>query len=116
MINWRSYFRNTAEQSVYAKHAEVHQQRPFAASDTNIEDTSRLENALRGRAIELWSDLLGEHFWLVADEADAAIPREPRGTVYTAVEARRIVALRDPAVVAETHDWKRRFDGVVNSK
>jgi hypothetical protein len=26
---------------------------------------------LKGRALELWSDALGEHFWLVADEEDA---------------------------------------------
>jgi hypothetical protein len=72
-----------------------------------------LEDVLKGRAIELWSDGLGEKFWLVADEADAARLKEPRGTIYTAAEARRLVRIGDPATVAEIHAWKRQFDGVI---
>ena len=72
-----------------------------------------LEDVLRGRAIELWSDALGERFWLVADDMDAARLGEPRGTIYTAVEARRLVRIGDPATVAEIHAWKRRFEGVI---
>lgn len=75
-----------------------------------------LEDALRGRAIELWSTAAGRLF-LVADEADArrAVERlgAHRGETYTAAEARRIIAVKDPAVVGEIHDWKRRFEGVV---
>lgn len=72
-----------------------------------------LEGVLKGLAIELWSDALGDRFWLVADEADAAKLGEPRGTVYTASEARRIVRINDPAAVAEIHRWKRKFEGVI---
>jgi hypothetical protein len=36
-----------------------------------------------------------------------------RGEIYTAAEARRIIAVSDPTAVAEIHDWKRRFDAVV---
>jgi len=75
-----------------------------------------LEYVLRGRAIELWSDRAGRLF-LVADDADAGRMRERsgarRGEIYTAAEVRRIVVVGDPVVVAEIHDWKRRFDGTV---
>ncbi len=36
-----------------------------------------------------------------------------RGEIYTAVEVQRIVVVDDPEVVAEIHEWKRRFDGVI---
>lgn len=73
-----------------------------------------LEVALKGRAIELWSDALGERLWLVADEDDAVRLGELRGTVYTAAEARRIVEIVDPSVVAEVHRWKREFNAKVH--
>jgi hypothetical protein len=76
-----------------------------------------LESVLKNQAIELWSDALGERFWLVADEADARLAMERygarRGQTYSALEAQRIVAVKDPAAVKEIHAWKRRFDGVV---
>ena len=75
-----------------------------------------LEAALKDRAIELWSTATGRLF-LVADEADARQAMERfgarRGEVYRAAEVRRIIAVKDPAIVAEIHDWKRRFGGVV---
>jgi hypothetical protein len=75
-----------------------------------------LEAVLKGQAIELWSTAAGRLF-LIADEADArqAIVRfgAQRGEVYTAAETRRIVAVKDAAVVAEIHGWKQRFDGVI---
>jgi hypothetical protein len=75
-----------------------------------------LEAVLKGRSIELWSTAAGGLF-LVADEEDAHLAIERfgarRGEIYSAAEARRIVAVKDPAIVAEIHDWKRRFDGVV---
>ena len=40
-----------------------------------------LEDVLKGLAVELWSDVLGERFWLVASEEDAARLGEPRGTI-----------------------------------
>lgn len=71
---------------------------------------------LKGRVVELWSTAAGRLF-LVADEADAHQTIERfgarRGEIYTAVEATRIIAVNDASVVAEIHDWKRRFDGVV---
>lgn len=72
-----------------------------------------LESVLKGRVIELWSDTLGERFWLVADEEDAALLGEPRGTIYTAAEARRVVQIADPDVIAEVHRWKQEFDTIV---
>jgi hypothetical protein len=71
-----------------------------------------LEDVLKGLAIELWSDATGRLF-IVADEDDARRLAEPRGTVYTAAEMRRVVQVVDPAIVAEIHAWKRRFDGRV---
>jgi hypothetical protein len=84
------------------------------AAPTEPMTRTGLEDVLKGLAIELWSDSLGERFWLVADEADAARLGEPRGTIYTAAEARRVVQIGDPATVAEVHAWKREFDGVVS--
>lgn len=69
-----------------------------------------LEEVLKGQAIELWSDAAGRLF-LVADEDDARRLGEPRGTVYTAAEIRRIVRVADPAIVLEIHEWKRTFNG-----
>lgn len=75
------------------------------------ERTDSIEDVLRGRAVELWSDAAGGRFWLVADSADANRLNEPRGTVYTASEARRLATIRDPKVVREVNEWKRRFNG-----
>ena len=72
-----------------------------------------LETALNGQAIELLS--AAERLFLVADEDDARMAMESfearRGEIYTAPEARRIIAVNDPAAVAEIHEWKRQFDG-----
>jgi hypothetical protein len=88
----------------------------LSPSAEHVTKTEPLEPLLKGRAIELWSDSAGRLF-LVADEADALQAMERlgarRGEVYTAAELRRIVAVNDPGVVAEIHEWKRRFDGVV---
>jgi hypothetical protein len=72
-----------------------------------------LEHVLKGKAVELWSDILGERFWLVADEDDAMLLGEPRGSIYTAAEARLVVHITDPSIVAEVHRWKRGFNGTV---
>jgi hypothetical protein len=71
-----------------------------------------LEDVLKGLAIELWSDAAGCLF-IVADEDDARRLGEPRGTVYTAAEMRRVVQIEDPAAVLEIHEWKRTFNGRV---
>ena len=71
-----------------------------------------LEDVLKGLAIELWSDAAGSLF-IVADEDDARRLGEPRGTVYTAAEMRRVVQIGDPATVLEIHEWKRTFNGRV---
>ena len=70
----------------------------------------RLEDVLRGVAVELWSDAAGRLF-IVADEDDARRLGEPRGIVYTATELRRVIQIGDPAIVLEIHEWKRTFDG-----
>lgn len=69
-----------------------------------------LEGVLKGLAIELWSNHAGCLF-IVADEEDARRLGEPRGTVYTADELRRVVQIGDPATVLEIHEWKRKFNG-----
>jgi hypothetical protein len=71
-----------------------------------------LEDVLKGLAIELWSDAAGRLF-IVADEDDARRLGEPRGTVYTAAELRRVVQIGDTATVLEIHEWKRKFNGRV---
>lgn len=75
-----------------------------------------LEAVLKNRAIELWSTVAGRMF-LVADEDDARLAMERvgalRGEIYTAAEMRRIVMVNDPVSVAEIHEWKRRFGGIV---
>ena len=69
-----------------------------------------LESVLKGLAIELWSDA-ADRLFIVADEDDARRLGEPRGSVYTAAEMRRVVQIRDPAIVLEIHEWKRTFNG-----
>ena len=73
------------------------------------EEPEPLEGVLKGLAIELWSDAAGCLF-IVADEEDARRLGEPRGTVYTAAEMRRVVQIGDSATVLEIHEWKRTFD------
>ncbi len=122
VVDWWSYFRNAPEQPSYAKDAigvrDARDVVPFADLHTNIGpgETQSLEAVLKGRAIELWFDARGERLWLVAAEADAARLGKPHGTVYTAAEARRVIQIGDPAVVAEIHNWKRRFDGVIRER
>ena len=119
MIDWRSCFRNASDQNVYAKDAKGFsvgsEKVPFADLHTDIgsEKVPSLEDVMRGGAIELWSDALGERFWLVADEEDVTKLAEPRGSVYTGAEARRVVQIGNPAIVREIHKWKRTFDGRV---
>ena len=75
-------------------------------------ETLPLEEVLKGRAVELYlAD--GDCLFIVADEADAAQLGEPRGTVYTASEVRRVIQIADPSVVAEVQRWKRGFNGSV---
>lgn len=93
-----------------AMKSEPERERPKNA-ESEPKPEEKLEAVLRGRGIELWSDALGERFWLVADEEDAARLGEPRGTIYTAAEVRRVIQIGDAATVAEIHEWKRRFDG-----
>jgi hypothetical protein len=85
-------------------------------SQLNPANPEPLEMVLQGLAIELWSTEVGRLF-LVADDEDARRLMDgfgaQRGEVYTAAEARRIVTVDDPPVVAEIHAWKRQFDGVV---
>jgi hypothetical protein len=73
-------------------------------------ESASLESALKGLAVELWSDAAGNLF-IVADEDDALRLGESRGSVYTAAELRRVVQIGDPAIVLEIHEWKRTFDG-----
>src|SRR3984893_15024129 len=77
-----------------------------------VRQFAALEDVLKGSVIELWSDAAGGLF-IVADEDDARRLGEPRGTVYTAAEMRRVVQIADPAIVLAIHEWKRAFSGRV---
>jgi hypothetical protein len=68
-----------------------------------------LEEVFKGVVVELYL-VDGDRLFIVADEEDAVTLNQPRGQVYTAAEARRIIAVNDPAVVAEIHEWKREFN------
>ena len=99
-----------------AKQALVEHRRSteLEANTTVTTNTTKpLDEVLKGLAVELWSDALGERFWLVANEADARLLAEPRGSIYTAEEARRVVTIGDPKTVAFVHKWKREFSGIV---
>lgn len=111
-MNIESYVESLVREATKSESRCEHPQSVKAEPEREAE----LEALLKGFAIELWSDALGERFWLVADETDAASLREPRGTVYTAAEARRIIQIGDPAIVAEIHKWKRHFDGVIREQ
>ncbi len=89
-------------------------EKQYAKSTEMAGQTEPLEDVLKGRAVELWSNQHGRLF-LVADEADAAklMPEVRRGEIYTAMEMRRIITIEDTETVAELHAWKREFDGVV---
>lgn len=76
------------------------------------EASEPLEAVLKGQAVELyWTE--GDRLFIVADEDDARLLGQPRGVIYTAAEARWIVQITDPSVVAEVHRWKRKFNATV---
>jgi hypothetical protein len=83
-----------------------------AVKSTDPRDALSLEEVLKGLAVELWTDASGERFWLVADEADAALLGEPRGSIYTTSEARLVVRVGDPETVAAIHHYKQ-IGGIV---
>jgi hypothetical protein len=76
--------------------------------------TQPLEDVLKGGVVELYSTDTGRLF-IVADEADAAALGQRRGLIYTAAEINRVIQIEDPIVVAEIHQWKRTFNGTLNS-
>jgi hypothetical protein len=82
--------------------------------DSSPSNNQPLEMVLKGLAVELWSDTLGERFWIVSDEVDVARLGEPRGSVYTASEVRHVVSVNDPEIVAEIHRWKRMMNASIS--
>ncbi len=69
-----------------------------------------LERVLKGTAVALYSNLVKQTLWLVADEEDARKLGEPRGTVYTADEIRLITTIDDPEAVRAVHALKEKFN------
>ena len=68
---------------------------------------------VKGTAVCLYSNLVGDELWLAADEEDAEIlvsQGERRGRIYTREEVRLVIAIRDLAVVKEIHEFKQEFD------
>ena len=78
-------------------------------------DEDSLVAILKGRAIALYSDLVQQTLWLVADEEDVNRLAERRGVVYTAPEIREILKIKDPQIVAEIHRWKEIHNATIRS-
>ena len=73
----------------------------------------KLPPIVKGQAVCLYSDLVGENLWIVANEEDAqtlVAQGERRGQVYTPEEVRLVIAIKDPAIVKEIHNFKREFN------
>jgi hypothetical protein len=76
-----------------------------------------LEEVLKGTALLVVSDIDEERIWIVADEDDAALLDEPRGTVYTAQEVRVLASIRDPQSMRLIRQFKREIgDGRLSGK
>ena len=70
-------------------------------------------DALKGYAVCLYSDLVGENLWIVADQEDAdrlIEQGERRGAIYTRAESRLVTRIDDPEVVKQVHEFKREFN------
>jgi len=67
---------------------------------TVLRHLEQIDDAQESRLARQLASDIGEADWL-------------NGTVYTAVEVRRVIQIDDPAIVREIHEWKRAFDGSV---
>ena len=68
---------------------------------------------LKGYAVCLYSDLVGENLWIVADDeaAERLIEQgERRGAIYTRAESRLVTRIKDPEIVKQVHAFKREFN------
>jgi len=72
-----------------------------------------LSDVLKGYAVCLYSDLVGENLWIVADQEDAdrlVEQGERRGAIYTRAESRLVTRIDDPEIVKQVHAFKREFN------
>ena len=70
-------------------------------------------DALKGYAVCLYSDLVGENLWIVADDEDAERlieQGERRGAIYTRAESQLVTRIKDPEIVKQVHAFKREFN------
>ncbi len=70
-------------------------------------------DALKGYAVCLYSDLVGENLWIVADQEDAERlieQGERRGAIYTRAESRLVTRIKDPEIVKRVYPFKREFN------
>ena len=70
-------------------------------------------DALKGYAVCLYADLVGENLWIVADQEDAERlieQGERRGAIYTRAESRLVTRIKDPEIVKQVHAFKREFN------
>lgn len=70
-------------------------------------------DALKGYAVCLCSDLVGENLWIVSDEEDAERliqQGERRGAIYTRAESLLVTRIDDPEIVKQVHEFKREFN------
>lgn len=99
--------------------AGSHQLPPATGVNADLESHPTLDSVLRDLVIELCSAENGRLFLVADDIAASRVLAQlgtRRGEIYIASEIRRINAMQDPALVAEVHKWKRRFDGTVRGE
>jgi hypothetical protein len=73
----------------------------------------KLPPIVKGQAVCLYSDLVGENLWIAADEDDAQIlvsQGERRGQIYTPKEVRLIIRSGDPEIVKQAHAFKSKLN------
>ena len=74
----------------------------------------KLPPIVKGQAVCLYSDLVGENLWIAADEDDAQIlvsQGERRGQIYTPEEVRLIIRIADAEIVKQVHAFKSELNG-----
>jgi hypothetical protein len=106
-------------------------ERAFQALDElagpDVPETSpeRLESAavassLKGRVVELWSDLAGGRAFVVADEEDAQNATRKvgarRGEIWTPAETGAIAGICDESIGREIAVFKRTLDGRLSAR
>ena len=73
----------------------------------------KLPPIVKGQAVCLYSDLVEEHIWIVADDEDAKTlvsQGERRGQIYTPEEVKLIIRIGDPEIAKQAHAFKSELN------